>query len=333
MTTDPVQARNEFVQRSIGPFDSLWRLEGDASTREYFRVLKGDSAYILCHDSAFEGKTVESYPFMTVHGLLQKQKIPVPEILFADPAAGLLIEEDCGDVLLEEYNATASHDARMGQYTGLLEILVRMQSIPSDGSIPFTLTFDVEKLMFEFNFFIEHALEGHFRCTGSAVKQELHDEFLRISMELYQPEYFVFTHRDYHSRNVLVHKGRPVIIDFQDARLGLPQYDLVSLLRDSYYTLASEDLNLLKQRYYRHSKESGVHSMSPDEFDYYFDLMAFQRNIKALGTFAYQVRHFGREKFRKYISPTLSYLEDYGARHTMLKRSCALLNDAIGDLR
>lgn len=333
MTTGPVQGQNEFVQRSIGHFDSLQRLDGDASTREYFRVLQGNRSYILCYDHAFEGNAEGNYPFLTVHSLLKRQGIPVPEILFTDSRRGLLLEEDCGDILLEEYNATASHDARMEMYTGLLDILVQMQSIPSDNSIPFTLTFDVEKLMFEFNFFIEHALEGHFGCADSVVKQELHDEFLRISMELNRPEYFVFTHRDYHSRNVLVHQGKPVIIDFQDARLGLPQYDLVSILRDSYYTLDSDDMNLLKQYYFMRAQEGGVHSMGPDEFDYYYNLMAFQRNVKAIGTFAYQVRHFGREKFRKYIGPTLSYLHDYCTECSILERPCELLRGAIGELR
>ena len=246
---------------------------------------------------------------------------------------GLLIEEDCGDILLEEYNNAVSHEAHMTQYRGLLDILVRMQSIPSDRSVPFTLSFDVEKLMFEFDFFLEHALEGFYGCADIALKQELHDEFLKIAMELYQPEYFVFTHRDYHSRNVLIHQGRPVIIDFQDARIGLPQYALVSLLRDPYYTLGDDDLRTLKHHYYLQSKEAGVHSMNPDEFDYYFDLMAFQRNIKALGTFAYQVQHFRREKFRKYIGPTLSYLHDYCTRRSMLKKSFDLLRVAIGELR
>ncbi len=333
MTGDQARIRDEFVQRSIGPFDSIRPLEGDASTREYFRVHQGNSTFIVCYDNALKGNTAETYPFLLVHNLLHQHKIPVPEILFTDSVAGLLIENDCGDLLLEQYNTAASHEDRMAHYAGLLDILVRMQSIPSDGSLPFTLSFDVEKLMFEFNFFITHALEGYFGCTGDEVKQELHDEFLRISMELYRPEYFVFTHRDFHSRNVLVHQGRVVIIDFQDARLGLPQYDLVSILRDSYYSLPRVDMDLLKQRYYLRSKEAGVHSMNPDEFDYYFDLMAFQRNIKALGTFAYQVRHFGREKFSKYIIPTLAYLHDYCACRPILKRSWELLSAAVGELR
>ena len=44
-------------------------------------------------------------------------------------------------------------------------------------------------------------------------------------------------HRDYHSRNLMLHGGALYIIDFQDARIGPDTYDLVSLLRDSYVDL------------------------------------------------------------------------------------------------
>ena len=44
-------------------------------------------------------------------------------------------------------------------------------------------------------------------------------------------------HRDYHSRNLMLHDGSLYIIDFQDARMGPDTYDLVSLLRDSYVDL------------------------------------------------------------------------------------------------
>ena len=47
----------------------------------------------------------------------------------------------------------------------------------------------------------------------------------------------VLCHRDYHSRNLMLHRGRLYWIDFQDARMGPVTYDLASLLRDSYVDL------------------------------------------------------------------------------------------------
>ena len=52
-------------------------------------------------------------------------------------------------------------------------------------------------------------------------------------------------HRDYHSRNLMLRDGALFIIDFQDARMGPDTYDLVSLLRDSYVDLASQQVEEL----------------------------------------------------------------------------------------
>ena len=55
----------------------------------------------------------------------------------------------------------------------------------------------------------------------------------------------VLCHRDYHSRNLMLHGGTLHIIDFQDARMGPDTYDLVSLLRDSYVDLTDVELDEL----------------------------------------------------------------------------------------
>ena len=55
----------------------------------------------------------------------------------------------------------------------------------------------------------------------------------------------VLCHRDYHSRNLMLHDGQLYIIDFQDARMGPDTYDLVSLLRDSYVDLPEQTVDEL----------------------------------------------------------------------------------------
>jgi aminoglycoside/choline kinase family phosphotransferase len=116
-----------------------------------------------------------------------------------------------------------------------------------------------------------------------------------------------------------------VIIDFQDARMGLPQYDAVSLIRDSYVKLDPLLANELKARHYRAISESGLTVASYDEYLYLFDIMAFQRNIKAIGTFCYQKTVLRNPAFEQYISPTLSYLSDYMTARNELVRAGLLL--------
>ena len=94
-------------------------------------------------------------------------------------------------------------------------------------------------------------------------------------------------HRDYHSRNLMLHDGSLYIIDFQDARMGPDTYDLVSLLRDSYVDIADRELDELIA-YFLALKRRRHAGRRRDEFRRRFDLMALQRNLKALGTFGYQ---------------------------------------------
>jgi hypothetical protein len=81
--------------------------------------------------------------------------------------------------------------------------------------------------------------------------------------------------------------GRLFIIDFQDARMGPDTYDLVSLLRDSYVDISEDVL----EDYIAYFLAFRGGTPSPEErreFRRRFDLMALQRNLKALGTFGYQ---------------------------------------------
>ena len=68
---------------------------------------------------------------------------------------------------------------------------------------------------------------------------------VRAIVETLAAEPRVLCHRDYHSRNLMLHDGRLYIIDFQDARMGPDTYDLVSLLRDSYVDLPEQTVDEL----------------------------------------------------------------------------------------
>lgn len=323
-----------FCLEALGGFDSCEKLAGDASTREYYRVYNRDDSFIVSHDPSFAGMSLESYPYYQVYNLFLKLGIPVPRVRRFEPRRGLLLIEDAGDLLLEEHFEKSGPAAAAPVYVKLIDILIDIQRIPRDGSIPFTLSFDVEKLMFEFGFFIEHALLGYFRARLSpAVKSELERAFFRVSESLQRKDLFVLNHRDYHSRNVMLVDDDIFIIDFQDARLGLPHYDLVSLLRDAYVGLNDDLFHQLKERYYEKSRAVGVHALGADEFDRYFDLSGFQRNVKAMGTFGFQVKARGKKLYEKYLFRALGYLPAYAERNRDLAAATKIILDIAGEGR
>jgi aminoglycoside/choline kinase family phosphotransferase len=138
----------------------------------------------------------------------------------------------------------------------------------------------------------------------------------------------VVCHRDYHSRNLMVRDGRLVVIDFQDARMGPDTYDLVSLLRDSYVELPEADVDALTTVFLERTGQS----CDAAAFGRRFDLMALQRNLKALGTFGYQASARGNQTYLPYVSRTLGYVRDNLRRHPRFDRIAAVLGRAVPEL-
>lgn len=295
---------------------SIERIAGDASNRTYFRVITPETTFILCHDAEFSAWPDERYPFLVVQALFSGNSIPVPAIAGIDRSAGLILLEDCGDLMLQ--HRAGQNPAACGEpYRKAIDTMVAIQSLRGNrNDMPFNRAFDEEKLMFEFGVFLDKAPEGAF---GEAARRELLGEFLKISRLLVRPELFVLNHRDYHSRNILLRNSDPVIIDFQDARMGLPQYDAVSLLRDSYLELPDQRVGELQLRHWQQLKDRGLQNTSFDTYLRLFDIMAFQRNVKALGTFFYQVEVLGNRSFAPYIPSTLAYLPGYIERQKELQ--------------
>ena len=147
---------------------------------------------------------------------------------------GLLFLEDCGTMTLED-QLNASPQSKAQLYRQAVELLVCMQSRAThsiDSTCPaYHRKFDVKKLMWEFNFMLDYYVDEF--CDSpleNLARKELREVFTPLCESL-AAEKLCFTHRDYHSRNLMFDQGRLILIDFQDARMGPCQYDLVSLLR------------------------------------------------------------------------------------------------------
>jgi N-acetylmuramate 1-kinase len=331
-TPDPGTAA--LIRDRWGAIMALDKLMGDASTREYFRVRAERGTCILCRDAALRGKPLRDYYYAAVHRLFTEQEIPMAQVYRMDNDTGVLLLEDLGDVLLEEARTGMSAVKEEEMYRRVIDVLVRIQSVPDDGSIPFGYRFDAARLMFEFDYFLEHTLNGYLGAPlpGRDVR-ELRSEFTRIAVVLDRRELFVLNHRDYQSRNVMIFRDAPCVIDFQDARPGLPQYDLVSLLCDPYAVLDPMLAGFLTSYYFEQARERGIHSMGRMEFDYYFDVMAFQRVVKALGTYGFQATKGGKAWFEKYIRPAAEYVRGITGRCDEVRAAGALIGRAFGGAR
>ena len=282
-------------------------LTGDASDRRYFRVLLPDSGSIVLslHAAPFE---FEKLPFVNVARLLAAMPVPIPSVLGHADDLGVLALADLGDVTLQAHLGAASaaeHAALYRQAVALIATLQRRGAdLESPEYVPFAIAFDVEKLTWELDFFIKHFIEAYRGVViATPLKEELRREFA-VVVDTLAAERRVLCHRDYHSRNLMLHSGELYIIDFQDARMGPDTYDLVSLLRDSYVDLPEETVSELIAYFLALNGRTG----EAREFRQRFDMMALQRNLKALGTFGYQTTARRNPVYIQYIPRTLRYV-------------------------
>ncbi|MCB0357057.1 MAG: phosphotransferase, partial [Bdellovibrionales bacterium] len=109
----------------------------------------------------------------------------------------------------------------------------------------FTVEFNREKLLWEMNYGREHLLEKFCQFDLSAVERNMLTQTFTQICETLAKEPKRISHRDYHSRNLMIKLGNMRVIDFQDARMGPVQYDLVSLLHDSYVQLHADSIDKL----------------------------------------------------------------------------------------
>lgn len=281
-------------------------LTPDASDRRYFRILIQDSPSIVLslYSAPFD---VTTLPFVNVATLMARMPVPIPAVLGHADDLGVLALQDLGDVTLQAHLGAASpgqHAALYRQAVALIATLQRRgQELSSPEFLPYGIAFDVEKLTWELDFFTKHFLEAYRGITlADGARAALRAEFAGIVEEL-AAEPRVLCHRDYHSRNLMLHEGELYMIDFQDARMGPDTYDLVSLLRDSYVDLTDQTVDELIA-YFLALKGA------PDDPDFRrrFDVMALQRNLKALGTFGYQTTARRNPVYIQYIPRTLRYV-------------------------
>jgi len=313
-------------------------LTGDASDRRYFRLLLRDEPpqVLAVHPGAID---FESLPFVNVAHLLLQMPVPVPKILGHSDELGIIALQDLGDVTLQAHLGAASpeqHAALYRQAVTFIDVLQRRGAeLASPKFTPYGIAFDVEKLTWELQFFTKHFLEAYRGAQiGAAAREALAAEYAAIVDEL-AADPRVLCHRDYHSRNLMLRDGSLYIIDFQDARMGPDTYDLVSLLRDSYVDLTEAQVDGFIA-FFLALRDGRIGSGTPadlEEFRRRFDIMAVQRNLKALGTFGFQTTSRQNTVYIQYIPRTLNFVRANLARYPRFARLRELLAAYLDELR
>jgi hypothetical protein len=155
----------------------------------------------------------------------------------------------------------------------------------------------------ESGYFVRELIVGH---LGLAVPEGLDGELGRLAGRAAEAGADYLLHRDYQSQNLKLHRGRIVVIDFQGARLGPPQYDLAALLLDPYADLPQQLRTELRAHYLdafaaRTGADRGA-------FNALFPAVAAHRLMQALGAYAFLGLRRGKPAFLAHVPAALRLL-------------------------
>jgi len=279
---------SELRVRGLYDITSIRKLRGEASTRNFFRVTLKTRSLVAMVYPEDKREEIERIARLTRVYLNHGLKVPAIEAIIG---SRIILQEDLGDLLVQTAFSRFNKEEKKKALERIADIVVTLGRIPVSHTAS---TLDTARMKWEMDFFVSH-FAPHF-CPPPLDIEELKNT-LHSLVEAIGP-IDTFAHRDFHSRNMLYRDRDIYLVDFQDSLVAPAFYDLVSFAFDAYLDLKSLGIFFLDSL-----EERG---MVLDEEQYF--LTALQRNIKALGTFGFQVTVRKNLSYKKYIARTIRHI-------------------------
>lgn len=280
------------------------RLAGDASVRVFSRLFFDDGSTAVemitpkTHEQDYE-------KYLRTQSFLKSYAVPVPDVQATDPGSLKIILEDLGSADYYSLHPSLPENGQARYYNNFTDTVIKIASLAPQFEHGYTGTKELlgfERLSWEMDFFLENYTALYPEKTLPETDRNILKEFLTGLARETASFPIALCHRDFHSKNIMITGGGFRIIDFQDLRMGPYNYDLVSLLWDSYLTPSDEIIPAMEKRFLESLPGLGI-KLSFDEFRRQNRVTALQRNIKAIGTFANQARK-GKTGYLQFIPPT-----------------------------
>jgi N-acetylmuramate 1-kinase len=283
----------EFLSRSGWAGAAVYPIPGDASFRRYFRVQHGQQKAMLMHAPP---PHEDPGPFLHVAGWLTENAMRAPEIHAADAAEGWVLLEDFGDDRMRDW-LDANPAGEVEAYATAIDALAELHARPPGPFAPY----DMEAYRRE----VALLTEWYCPAAGLPVDEAGYiaawDAVLAPLLARQDPGVTVL--RDYHAENImLLAEGAQGLIDFQDALVGHPAYDLVSLLQDARRDVSPELERTMLDRYLSRVDAGG-------EFEADYARLGAQRNAKIVGIFTRLYKRDGKPRYLELIPRVWAAME------------------------
>ncbi|PKP91318.1 MAG: aminoglycoside phosphotransferase [Alphaproteobacteria bacterium HGW-Alphaproteobacteria-14] len=287
----------EFVNHAGWGEADIAPLPGDASFRRYFRLVRsGESAMLMHAPPPHE----DPAPFLHVAHWLNENGMRGPAILAQDAAKGWVLTEDFGNDRMRDWLDLNPTDEQAA-YAAAVDALVSLHRLPP-GPFP---AYDMATYAREAALLTEWYCPAQGLDVDAAGYAAAWEEALAPLLERQNPGVTVL--RDYHAENIMLLGGQARapqgLIDFQDALVGHPAYDLVSLLQD-----ARRDVSEVLERAMLAHYCAGA-GISGDDFLADYARLGAQRNAKIAGIFTRLDRRDGKPKYLTMIPRVWAAME------------------------
>ena len=274
-------------------------IAGDASHRQFYRVKLHKKSNIFVFAQKEKYKNLSAY--LAINKFLRSQKILAPKLYAYNFDKGMIAIEDFGSITF--HKVLLKHKNKLAIYKKLVDLLLKIQKIKPKSKIEIIgnklhiLNKYSNKYLFEesdlfFDWYLPLFLSKK-KCLNIKMRSK------KILIKLYNKLNFsnsYFVHRDYHAQNLIKVGNKIGVIDSQDALIGNPAYDLVSLIDDVRIKTSQKLKNKIYSYYLKRVRRD--YSIESKKFLEDFNILSVQRSLKIIGIFS---RLFKRDKKNKYL--------------------------------
>jgi len=288
----PPAGLDEFLTRYGWTDAQISPVAGDASFRRYFRVNSATRGKAILMDAPPPHE--DPQPFLDIAQYLTGHQFRAPEIYGTDLTRGLVLLEDFGDRRMREHLDDHPED-EAEIYRAAIDTIVRLAGTPAAHAQPYDMATYLRE--------VQLLTEWYMPAMGLSCDANAFDQMWVDALAPLASCQDVTVLRDYHAENImLLDDGEQGIIDFQDALVGHPAYDLVSLLQDARRDVRPE-LEADMLAYYLTAANPG------SDFDAHYALLGAQRNTKIIGIFTRLWKRDGKERYLSFLPRMWGLLE------------------------
>ncbi len=291
---------HQFVANAGWAAAAIEPIPGDASFRRYFRLRHAGNSPETAMLMYAPPPEEDPLPFLKVAGWLSEHGMRAPAIYAEDAASGWVLTEDFGDDRMRDW-LDVHPDGEHAAYAAAIDALAELHTRPA-GPFP---AYDMDVYQREAALLTQWYTPAQGLSVDAAGYLRAWDTALApMIARLTNP---VTVLRDYHAENIMM-LGDPYtnspqgLIDFQDALVGHPAYDLVSLLQDARRDVS---LDLETAMLARYAERAGT----GDDFLGDYALLGAQRNAKIVGIFTRLYKRDGKPRYLDMIPRVWAAME------------------------